>query len=76
MLKHLQIFEKELKRTANYDLANTPRQGLVVFGRLDINFQTYFQFEFLVMWKHVQAMYKSSVMMTHVYNTSFPMSSL
>ena len=50
---------KERKRTGNYVLTNTPSQGLIVLGTLDINFHTYFQFEFLVMYKHVHAMYLS-----------------
>ena len=69
------MFQEERKRTAII-LKNTPSQDLIVFGTLDMNFQKYLQLEFLVMNKHVCAMYNFLEMMTHAYNTPPTMISL
>ena len=51
-------------------------QGLIVFGTCDRNFRTYFQFEFLIIYKHIHASYNVTVMIKHFYNTPPPMESL
>ena len=71
------MFHEECEHTPNYDLSSMPGQSLIVLCTFHINVQAYFhKLKALIMYKHVHAMYNFIAMITHVYNTVLPITSL